>query len=353
MEAFPGQGLPGTDLGQLKRRAKDWLRRARSNDAEALVLLRRLHPRGAELAAHPDILTLADAQLCLARFHGFPSWPTLREHLQAVEPWKRRPTGSEAGLDDPDAFLRLACLSYSDDDRARVTRAIDLLARDPELSTATIFAAAATGAVEALHALLAADPGAAVRDGGPHRWPPLLYLCFGRVPDDPPARSTLESARLLLAAGAEVNAGFLWQGLAPPFTALTGAFGGGENRLNQPPHQHSPELARLLLEAGADPNDGQALYNRMFEPADDHLRLLFEFGLGSGDGGPWRRRLGAAQQTPKVMLEDQLLWAVSAGRTGRVQLLLQHGVDPDGRGSGHPTQSDRLIPRQRAAVPST
>ena len=181
MEAFPGQGLPGTDLGQLKRRAKDWLRRARSNDAEALVLLRRLHPRGAELAAHPNIVTLADAQLCLARFHGFPSWPTLRAHLQAVEPWKRRPTGSEAGLDDPDTFLRLACLSYSDDDRARVTRAIDLLAREPELSTATIFAAAATGAVEALHELLAADPGAALRDGGPHRWPPLLYLCFGRV----------------------------------------------------------------------------------------------------------------------------------------------------------------------------
>ena len=83
---------------------------------------------------------------------------------------------------------------------------------------------------------------------------------------------------------------------------LTGVFGEGElGPVRQPRHPHSLALGRLLLEAGADPNDGQALYNRMFEPGNDHLELLFEFGLGTGDGGPWRRRLGAALDTPAEM----------------------------------------------------
>jgi hypothetical protein len=66
---------------------------------------------------------------------------------------------------------------------------------------------------------------------------------------------------------------------------LTGVFGEGElGPVRQPRHPHALALARLLLEAGADPNDGQALYNRMFEPDDDHLELLFEFGLGADPG---------------------------------------------------------------------
>ena len=189
--------------------------------------------------------------------------------------------------------------------------------------------------------MLADDPAAVDREGGPYQWPPLLYLCFSRIPDALPERSSLACARLLLEAGADPNAGFLWEGLAPPFTALTGAFGGGEDRANQPPHPQALALARLLLEAGADPNDGQTLYNRGFEVGDDHLRLLFEYGLGRGDGGPWRRRLGDAQQSPAVMLADQLIWAVQAGRRDRVALLLSHGVDPNHPGSGHPTHRGR------------
>src|SRR5205823_10573375 len=109
--------------------------------------------------------------------------------------------------------------------------------------------------------------------------------------------ATLTSARMLLQAGADPNAGYLWHGLPASFTVLTGVFGEGElGPVRQPRHPHSLALARLLLEAGADPNDGQALYNRMFEPDDDHLELLFESGLGAGDGGPWQdgRRPGHA-----------------------------------------------------------
>ncbi|HLL62647.1 MAG TPA: ankyrin repeat domain-containing protein [Propionibacteriaceae bacterium] len=334
-------GLPGTDLRQLRRQAKDWLRRGRAGDPEALALLRRLHPRGEELAGDPSRLQLADAQLTLARAYDFGSWTRLREHLRLVEPWRRNPHRLGEQADHGAELLRLACLTYGADSRVRPARAAVLVENDPGLAGADVFTAAATGSVSDLRRFLARDPAVATAEGGPHRWPPLLYLCFSRIPDALPERSSLDAARLLLQAGADPNAGFLWEGLAPPFTALTGAFGGGEDRAHQPPHPHATALARLLLEAGADANDGQTLYNRMFEASDDHLRLLFTFGLGRGTGGPWRARLGEAQQSPAEMLADQLVWAVAQGRTDRVALLLENGVDPNVPGSGHPTHEDR------------
>ena len=334
-------GLPGIDLEQLRKQAKDWLRRARSGDPEALDLLRQLHPRGEELSADPSRLRLADAQLALARAYDFRSWPKLREHLRMVEPWRRNPHRLGEQADPADELLRLACLSYGADDRIRPARAAAMLAANPELAGTNIFTAAATGSVLHVRRFIAADPAAVRREGGPHSWTPLLYLCFSRIPDAPPERSSLGCAARLLDAGADPNAGFMWEGLAPPFTALTGAFGGGEDWANQPPHQHATALARMLLDAGADPNDGQTLYNRMFEASDEHLNLLFSYGLGKGDGGPWKRRLGAEQQSPQQMLADQLIWAVQSGRRERVALLLANGVDPNAAGSGHPTHEGR------------
>ena len=54
-------------------------------------------------------------------------------------------------------------------------------------------------------------------------------------------RNQIEIARLLLAHGADPNAGYLWQGLPSPFTALTGVFGRGEG--DQPPHPNRVALA--------------------------------------------------------------------------------------------------------------
>jgi hypothetical protein len=143
--------------------------------------------------------------------------------------------------------------------------------------------------------------------------------------------------RLLLDAGADPNAGYLWLGLPTPFTVLTGVFGEGEQGAGkQPRHPHSLPLARLLLTTGADPNDGQALYNRMFRPDDSHLEVLYEFGLGRGDGGPWKRRLGEAAETVQQMMARQMQWAIDHGFDRRVRLMIGHGVDvtsplPDGR----------------------
>jgi len=132
----------------------------------------------------------------------------------------------------------------------------------------------------------------------------------------------------LLDAGADPNAGYLWQGLPSPFTALTGVFGEGEQGAGkQPRHPHSLQLARLLLTAGASPNDGQSLYNRMFRPDNDHLLLLFEFGLGRVGGGHWAELLDGFIETPEQMLARQLGWAIDHGFGERVELLIANVVD--------------------------
>lgn len=152
-----------------------------------------------------------------------------------------------------------------------------------------------------------------------------VYLVYSRVPQ----RDAVGTARQLLDAGADPNSGYLWQGLPTPFTALTGCFGEGEGGPGrQPRHPEWVALARLLLERGADPNDAQTLYNRMFGRDDSHLELLFEFGLGTGADGPWRRRLGEAMESVEEMMERQVGWAVDHGFDRRLALLARHGFGP-------------------------
>jgi hypothetical protein len=272
-------------------------------------------------------IPLWEAQLSVARRYGFTSWARLKQHVELLTRYSRFPervaTDSDAGT-----FLRLACLSYYDDEPGQWEQARRILERAPGLAEGNVYVGAATADADALRRVLAADPAAASREGGPFQWEPLCYLAYARHDPAISLEATLETTRLLLDAEADPNAGYLWHGLPTPFTTLTGVFGEGEaGPVRAPRHPHSLPLARLLLEAGADPNDGQALYNRMFEPGNDHLELLFEFGLGTGDGGPWRRRLGDALDTPAEMVRGQLAWAVTHGMTERVRLLVEHGVD--------------------------
>jgi len=190
------------------------------------------------------------------------------------------------GAPPADRFLRLACLTYSDDERADRAAAAQLLAQHPDLPGRDLFVAAACADAVQLRRHLAVRPSAATGTGGPHGWSPLLYQAYARHNPGIDRATTLETARLLLEAGADPNDGRFWHALPTPFTVLTGVLGYGEQR--QPWHPHATEFARLLLDAGADPNDGQALYNRMFGANDEHLVLLFEYGLGRDTHGPWR-----------------------------------------------------------------
>jgi ankyrin repeat protein len=353
----PPRGLPGNaNLEQLKNGAKSFQRAVRAGDAGAAEVVNEFHPRLAVARpGSPELagFTRADALLVVARQFGFPSWARLKAHLELVERYARSPHQQPVGeplTDDQaviDEFLRLACLNYGDDDPDRFRRAQALLEQHDWLVRASIHTIAATGEVDAARELLDGDPFQASLVGGPHGWEPLLYLTYSRVPLGA-GRSGVGVARLLLEHGADPNAGYLWEGLIPPFTALTGALGGGGTI---PKHPEELALARLLLQAGADANDGQALYNQGWgqDPQGDWLELLFEFGLGTGDGGPWRRLLGERQDSPKKMLEDLLIAAASHGLTDRVRGLLARGVDPEGREIQHPIYRGRS-PVQQAAL---
>ncbi|WP_420123127.1 ankyrin repeat domain-containing protein [Nakamurella sp.] len=313
------------DLDWLRGRAKQLRRAAAAGEPEAVALVDAHDPGTGPV-------TLARAQLVLARAHGFAGWPRLVEHVATRTALTRamRPQPNPADS-DVDRFLRLACLSYTEPPVAAPARA--LLDADPTLATRSAATMAACGEAAELAERVAADPAAVHREDGPHRWPPLLYLSYARLDRGDP----VATLRVLLAAGADPNSGFLWHGLPSPFTALTGVLGGGER--DEPPHPDAATLAELLLAAGADPNDNQAFYNRQFRPDDAHLPPLLRHGAGRPHPSPWRDRLGDAYPSPEEMVGEHLRSAARHGFDRRVRILLEHGVDPNTRGY-HPVLGD-------------
>ncbi|HUJ04711.1 MAG TPA: hypothetical protein VLX31_01235 [Streptosporangiaceae bacterium] len=248
--------------------------------------------------------------------------------------------------DPAEEFLAYACLRHGGDDSPqRWERASRLLA------AASIHVAAAAADESALRAHLAADPARASQAGGPYGWEPLLYLAFARHDPHISEEASLGTAGALLEHGADPNAGYLWHGLYPPCTAVTGALGTHA----EDEHPHGFALAELLLTAGADASDSQALYNRQFGEDNRHLLLLFAHGLGRGDGGPWAARFGPAADSPQEMLRSQLWRAIVHDMRDRVRLLIEHRVDfltPYSAPGGRPMvlrNSDGYTPAIRAS----
>ncbi|HEU4332468.1 MAG TPA: ankyrin repeat domain-containing protein [Lapillicoccus sp.] len=312
------------NLEHFRRDARRLQRAVRAGDSRALAIVARFHPDGRPTDA--DTFPLSAAQLVVARGYGFSSWARLKHYFDDTVDLRRDLTKVRPET-LADRVSERACLQYTEaDDPARWAEAAAVLEANPSLVDDDVAVAAVAGDADTLRHHLAADPGTATREAGPFRWPPLLYLVYARVPQHDP----VAAARLLLDAGADPSTGYLWGGLPSPFTALTGCFGEGEQGPGrQPRHPEGETLARLLLDRGADANDGQTLYNRMFGRDDSHLVLLFEYGLGQGDGGVWRRRLGEATESPAEMMARQLDWAQQHGFDRRLALLAEHGFRPE------------------------
>ena len=243
------QPLPDPpDLRQLRRQAKELRDSARAGGAAALGrIASSVAPRD------PAAVTLAIAQLTIAREHGFPSWPKLKAAVDA-RTGERSPHVS--------AFLTASVAG-------RTREAARLLAGDPQIGHASVFAAAALGEAGLVGEFIATDLTVAVGLDDDRGWPPLLYACSSHWHRIDPARAAglTAVASLLLDAGA-----------SPATTNGRRAGHGRRSALDGSVAVNNPAITRLLLDRGAPADDGDALYQAATYPDCACLELLLSHG---------------------------------------------------------------------------
>lgn len=315
---MPDRTLPDRpNLEQYKKQAKDLLREtAEGNPQEwgtpggqgSLAIGRILsnHPRLKN--ATPEQLraiSLADAQLVVAREHGFESWPKFARHIETL-----RIIRALEELDDPvSTFIEVACADrHGGHGSGTLEHAEMILSRYPEVGTANIYSAVVLGDAGRVRSYLERDRSLAMAEGGPHGWDALTYLCFSRYLriDRTRSDSFVAAARSLLEAGAGANTGWIEYIDDPPRPvrepAIYGAAAIAQN----------PDLTRLLLEFGADPNDEETPYH----VAEGYDNTVLQILLDS------ERFSEASLATVAARKCD---WHDDAG----LKLVLEHGANPN------------------------
>jgi len=280
------------DLDQLRRRAKELRDAARRGDAAAWERFARHHP-----SARQDAVSLAAAQLVIARELGFSSWPRLKAAIDAGAVSRR----------EVSAFVTASV-------EGRLRRASDIFRADPSIASRSLLTAAVLGDAEAVREMLAADPAAAVAVDDERGWPPLLYACYSRWHQIDPNRAPgmAEVARILLDASASPNTN---DGGRPRYrSALRGSV-----------EVNNPDITRVLLDAGANPDPGQPIAEAAGHRDLRCLQLLLAHGARVA--GTWA--IGAAIYADDPVAMSMLLDALEAG---------------GGRGGG---QSDRSVAGRR------
>ena len=315
---MPVKSLPSSpSLKHLRHQARDLLKELQSSRPEAFVRAREFHPKFARAddpQLHQTKFTLADAQLTVAREYGFNSWPKLKEFVGAAAPPATEPsslnTPGEVG--NPEVlvarFLEYACPDHHVRGgwahmMAR-DAALQLLKQHPEIARHNLYTAIVCGELEEVQRLLRQRPEAVaekfagpgpdrsgagesndlLKDIGPKRWEPLLYLCFTRLPIAAVTENAVAMARLLLEQGADPNAYF--KAGDSRYTPLVGVIGEGEE--SRPPHPQRDALVGLLLERDAEPYDTQVIYNIHFQ--GDILwfmKLMYQHAVRRGRQADW------------------------------------------------------------------
>ncbi|MBC8067408.1 MAG: hypothetical protein IAG13_03665 [Deltaproteobacteria bacterium] len=241
-----------------------------------------------------------------------------------------RTPGEAALLDE---LLQSACIFSGGrlDFPAKWRRAERIRVHHPELATASIHAAVVCGELEQVERMLADDPALVGARGGPQSWEPLLFACYGRLPNRRFDEHSVAIVRALLDAGADAGTSFIHPDGEVRFFALTGVIGHGE--LAQPEHPRADELARLLLARGADPNDSQALYDTHLVGDDPKwLELLLAHGLGPRDRINWHADPDEVAKAGPI-LDYLVAQAATNGHERRLRCLLAHGADANARSS--------------------
>lgn len=306
---MPRRSLPDQpNIEQYKKQAKDLLHAHAEAEPAALDRIAQHHPRlGKQTpqAIRAIPFHLADAQLVIAREHGFEGWPKFSKHIEML-----RLTRAAASLDDPAAaFIEAACVPLDSHSSGTLDSAEIILAQYPYVAAASIYTAAILADEDAVRAFLMRDPGSATQKGGPRGWDALTHLCFSRYLKLDRSRSDafVHTARALLDAGASANTGWIEMIDHPnPRPIVEGVIYGAAGIA-----QHG-DLTRLLLERGADPNDEETPYHVPETRNNTVLKILLESG-----------RLNA--RSLSALLLRKCDWHDSEG----VRLVLQHGADPN------------------------
>ena len=193
------------NLDHLKKQAKHLIRLYRERDAAAMARFRTALPAA---VGHSDDaisslqLRLHDAQSCIAREHGFASWPDLKRYVE-VQMTARNERSAR--------ILHWAQLLYSGDvsgtsNRANPRVALRILADDPQLVADDPYLACAIGDENALRSATEADPTWVNRPGGPLRLPPLVAVAHSSLLRVEGFRTRLHRcAQRLIAHGADIN----------------------------------------------------------------------------------------------------------------------------------------------------
>jgi ankyrin repeat protein len=258
-------------LDQYKKQAKDLVKAYKSGDSEAIQQVRKSHPHASKLLDSKILkakLALADAQLIIAREHGFESWPKFARQIETLIEKSNR-----SFLDPLSAFIEAASVPLDAHSSGTLERAETIRAAHPEIAASDIYPAAILGDDAAVRRFLAIDSRNATAKGGPRGWDALTYLCFSRYlrHDRTRASGSLRAATTLLDAGASANTGFYEKNHQPEpgFESVLYAAAG---------IAHDAEMTRLLLSRGADANNIEVVYHAPETYDNAALKVLVESG---------------------------------------------------------------------------
>ena len=216
------------DLDQLRRQAKELRDAARRGDPEAVERFAR-HYR----SAARGVVTLAAAQLVIARELGFASWPQLKAAVEA------RATTPE----------RLAEVFVAASVDGRIREAAMILEAAPDIARYSLEAAAVLG-----------DSRTGAARGSPSTWQrrsPSTRFEAGRRCCTPATPAGIGSTLVRAAGMAEVVRLLLDAGASP--NTNNGARQGFRSALKGSVEVNNPDVARVLLEAGANPDLGRPI----------------------------------------------------------------------------------------------
>jgi hypothetical protein len=336
------------NLDHLKKQAKALLRLYRNGNATAIARFAQHLPAAAHRTDNEVTalqLRLHDAQSCIAREYGLPSWADLSLYVE---------TSAFAHREQAVLIRRWFGLVYGGDvtgtyDAARPRVAVQLLQEHHDLLATDAYVACAAGHLDVVSRTTTADPDWANRAGGALNLPPLVAVTHSRLGQLPEFIAGLrECAQHLLQAGANPNqrignrfppASLATPDEVAPLSALYGAAG----------VIRDPALTEMLLKAGAEPNDGESLYHSLENPTC--TRLLLRYGARVAGTNALRRALDMPDPAPLELLLAHggdanepagegptkvwgapLLRAIAVSRSARhIAALLAAGADPAAR----------------------